>query len=107
MYGRRDVRMIDVVDNSNFDFDDVKYVGYVNGRLILKACYMIGKDYIEEEMFIHEGELKFRYVDSKLKRYWENEKISDLDYTMYSKHIVKDVNRWCRNLGLQEVPEEA
>ena len=87
-------------------FDDVKYVGYANERLILRVCYTIGKEYIEEEMFIHEGKLWFLDEGSKLKRFYGNEEIDKKSYNQTMDNIKKEANRWCRNLGLQEVPVE-
>lgn len=87
-------------------FNDVKYVGYPNDRLILKACYTVGEQFIEEEMFIYEGELRFRYEGSRLKRFCDNGKIAKWSYERTMDHIRKDVNRWCRNLGLPELIEK-
>ena len=60
-------------------FHDVKYVGYANGRLILKACYKIEKNYFEKKMFGHKGELQFLYEGSKLRKYERQFQMKDTE----------------------------
>lgn len=87
------------------EFDEVSYVDYSYGQLILRPKYIIDGKELSDTLSISYGKIESENI-CHLKEAVEKGIISNKDYERVRDLIMAEINEWCRNLGLIEVTEK-
>lgn len=88
------------------EFDEVSYVDYSYGQLILRPKYIIDGKELSDTLFIYYGKVRSADGVCHLTQEVIKGAISHDDYERVRDLIMAEINEWCRNLGLIEVTEK-
>ncbi len=88
------------------EFDEVSYVNYSYGQLILRPKYIIDGKKLSDTLSISYGKVKSVDGVCHLTKEVIKGAISHDDYERVRDLIMAEINELCRNLGLIEVTEK-